>query len=261
MWSPEQYLRFEKERAQPFFDLLSLVEPRPQMRVVDLGCGTGALTRELHEKLGANETTGIDRSAEMLAKARSLASDSLNFEQGDIATFAAADVDLVFSNAALHWIADHERLFRRLIGFLRPGGQLAVQMPWNDDHPSHRIARETAAAFGLTPQRAELLSPENYASLLHESGMARQHVRVQVYGHLLPRASGVVEWVKGSTLTEYREPLGPVRYEEFLVEYSRRLLAEIGDGAPYFYTFKRVLIWGSLSNARTSQPGGAARSR
>lgn len=246
MWSPEQYLRFEKERAQPFYDLLSMVERRPQMRVMDLGCGTGALTKELHEMLGARETTGVDSSPEMLAKASALASETLHVEQGDIATIQVNNLDLLFSNAALHWIPDHERLFRRLVTFLQPGGQLAVQMPWNDDHPSHRIARETAAAFGLLPQRAELLPVERYACLLHQSGMARQHVRLQVYGHLLPRASDVVEWVKGSTLTEYRKPLGPERYEQFLAEYSRRLLAEISDGEPYFYTFKRVLIWGSL---------------
>lgn len=243
MWSPDQYLQFEKERSQPFFDLLSLVEPRPQMRMVDLGCGTGALTQQLHQRMGAAQTTGIDSSPEMLARALALTSDTLHFEQGDIADFQATELDLLFSNAALHWIPDHERLVPRLVSCLRHGGQLAVQMPCNDDHPSHRVARETAAAFGLTAQRAELLLPERYATILHDAGMIRQHVRVQVYGHLLPCAADVVEWVKGSTLTEYREPLGPARFEEYLAEYSRRLLDEIGNVAPYFYTFRRMLIW------------------
>ena len=245
MWNPEQYARFEKERALPFHDLVALVERRTRMRVVDLGCGTGALTRQLHDDLGAAETLGIDSSAEMLEKAAGHASSSLHFEQGDIAAFAATDLDLLFSNAALHWIPDHERLFPKLISWLGGRGQLAVQMPWNDDHPSHRVAREVAAAFGLAPQRAVLLPPERYVSILHSAGMVRQHVRMQVYGHLLPSAADVVEWVKGSTLTEYRNALGPGRYEEFVEEYSRRLRSEIGEGENYFYTFKRVLIWGS----------------
>ncbi len=219
MWSPEQYQRFEKERAQPFHDLAALIEPCPHMRVVDLGCGTGSLTRLLHDTLDASETTGIDSSSEMLAKAAGQTSPSLHFQQGDIASFTASGLDLLFSHAALHWIPDHERLFPRLISYLGSRGQLAVQMPWNDDHPSHRVAREVAAAFGLTPHRADILPVERYACILHSAGMTRQHVRVQVYGHLLPAAGDVVEWVKSSTLTEYREPLGPDRFAEFVDEY------------------------------------------
>ncbi len=76
-WNPEQYGRFRDERARPFFDLLDLVQPRPGMRVVDLGCGTGELTRELHRRLSARETIGIDNSPAMLAKSAAFAGDGL----------------------------------------------------------------------------------------------------------------------------------------------------------------------------------------
>ena len=59
-WDPNQYERFKAERAQPFYDLVSLVEREPGMRVIDLGCGTGQLTAWLHSELGASETLGID---------------------------------------------------------------------------------------------------------------------------------------------------------------------------------------------------------
>ena len=68
-WDPAQYERFRAERARPFVDLLALVRPRPGMRVVDLGCGTGELTARLHRELAAGETLGIDRSEAMLARA------------------------------------------------------------------------------------------------------------------------------------------------------------------------------------------------
>ena len=244
MWDPSQYERFKDERAQPFRDLAALVEPRPHMRVADLGCGTGELTRELHEQLDAEETLGIDNSESMLSKATP--SGTLRFELGDIAAFASdRPFDLLFSNAALHWVPDHESLFARLISLLTPGGQLAVQMPANHDHPSHRIAAELAPSFGITP-KLNVLPPEHYAALLHRLGFARQHVRLQVYGHVLPATADVVEWTKGTTLTPYREALSPERYDEFLAEYTKRVVEALGDARPFFYTFKRVLMWGTF---------------
>src|SRR4051812_32616510 len=144
-WNPAQYERFRDERSQPFFDLMALVEARPAMRVVDLGCGTGELTRLLHQTLRASETLGLDSSAAMLAKSQAFASDGLRFAQQDIDEFAAeGEFDLVFSNAALHWLQDHEALLTQLTKALKPSGQLAVQVPANDDHPTHVVAAELA---------------------------------------------------------------------------------------------------------------------
>src|SRR5262249_57814005 len=89
-WNPAQYERFAAERRRPFDDLLALVRPRPGMRVVDLGCGTGELTRALHDHLGARDTLGVDRSPAMLAKSAAFVVPGLRFEQGDIADFGGA---------------------------------------------------------------------------------------------------------------------------------------------------------------------------
>src|SRR3954453_14780034 len=140
-WNPTQYERFRNERSQPFFDLLDLVQPRPDMRVVALGCGTGELTRDLHRRLAARETIGIDNSPAMLTRSAAFAGDGLSFRSGDIGEFTANhEFDLIFSNAALHWVPDHPALLQRLTAALRDGGQLAVQVPVNDDHPSHATA-------------------------------------------------------------------------------------------------------------------------
>src|ERR1700690_2711917 len=110
-WDPAQYERFKAERSRPFFDLLALVRPRPGMRVVDLGCGTGELTSELHTKLGARETVGIDSSETMLAKASAFAAPGLRFERGEIEGWQPdAPFDLIFSNAALHWVEGQRAL-------------------------------------------------------------------------------------------------------------------------------------------------------
>lgn len=244
-WSPEQYQRFEAERKQPFLDLAALVERRPRMRVVDLGCGTGELTRELHQALSAQETVGIDDSETMLLKSGHFEGEMLRFERGSIEAFVTdKPYDLIFSNAALHWIADHEQLLARLTNFLAMNGQLAIQMPANDSHPSHRVAAEVARDLGLRERPAYVLDPERYAELLHRLGYKRQHVRLQVYGHLLPAADDVVEWVRGALLTYYEPQVE--NFDEFLGEYRARMKKEIGEERPFFYTYKRVLMWGSF---------------
>ena len=247
MWSPEQYERFAAERRQPFDDLLALVEPRPSMRIVDLGCGTGELTRDLHASLSAEETVGVDSSETMLLKAGHFEGQMLRFEKGDIEAFVTErPYDLIFSNAALHWVPDHETLFVRLTNFLAMDGQIAIQMPANDSHPSHSIAAEVGRKFGIAPREDYVLPVEKYAELLHRLGYKRQHVRMQVYGHVLPSTDDVVEWVRGALLTHYQAHLSPEQFEEFLRDYRERLHAALGDERPFFYTYKRVLLWGTF---------------
>jgi trans-aconitate 2-methyltransferase len=249
-WDPAQYERFSDERSAPFFDLLALVEPCPGGGVVDLGCGTGELTRVLHERTGAKATLGLDTSESMLAQSKEHAGDGLRFELGDIADWSAPEpVDVVFSNAALHWVDGHDQLFTRLTEALRPGGQLAVQMPANHDHASHLVAERVAAeepfreALGGYVRKAPVLPPEQYAVLLDRLGYISPHVRMQVYLHLLPEAGAVVEWVKGTLLTDYKRRLEPDVFEDFVARYRELLLPELGDAHPFPFTFKRILLW------------------
>jgi trans-aconitate 2-methyltransferase len=251
-WSVAQYERFKAERAQPFVDLLALVQPAPKPRVLDLGCGTGELTRRLHDALGASQTVGLDSSESMLAKSAAFAGGGLSFRVGRIEDFlASAQVELLFSNAALHWVPDHPALLARLAKAIAPGGQLAVQMPANFDHPSHTVAAEVSAEPPFADHvrgghRSAVLAPEAYARLLHEHGFAEQHVRVQVYGHVLAGPEEVVEWVKGSLLTDYQSRLPPELFVRFVARYREVLLSRLGDARPYFFTFKRLLLWARL---------------
>jgi trans-aconitate 2-methyltransferase len=250
-WRPTQYDRFRDERRQPFFDLLAMVEPVPGGHALDLGCGTGALTRLVHAHVGARETIGVDRSTAMLAAAAHESAPGLRFVQGDLTGFAPDDpVDVVFSNAALQWLPDHDSLFPRLAGMLAAGGQLAVQMPANHHHPSHRVAHEIAheepfrAALGGYVRDVPLLPPECYALLLDRLGLRPPTVRLQVYLHRLASREEVVEWVKGTLLTDYEERLPAALFARFLERYRARLLPQLDDIRPFPYPFARVLLWG-----------------
>jgi trans-aconitate 2-methyltransferase len=247
-WDPDQYRRFAAERRRPFDDLVAMVEPVPGGRAVDLGCGTGELTADLHRHLGAAETVGLDTSAAMLERAAAHAAPALRFEQGDLGSWRTPDddpVDVVFANASLQWVPDHPALLERLAAALAPGGQLAFQVPANHDHPSHTVAAELGAELGLGPvgPGATVLPPEDYATLLHGLGLGVPRVRLEVYGFDLPAAADVVEWTKGTLLTGYRARLDAAGYERFEAEYRRRLADRLGDRRPYFYAFKRILAW------------------
>ena len=237
-WDPKQYERFRAEREQPFHDLLAMVRPRPGQRAVDLGCGTGALTAELHRALQARETLGLDNSPAMLARAPQ--APGLRFELQDIAAFAPREpFDLIFSNAALHWLPDH-------------GGQIAVQIPANDDHPSHQTARELAKEHEFKRHldgyvgRPPLPSLVQYAGWLHHLGFTAQNVRLQIYPHLLGSREEVVQWVLGTLLTDYQKRLPAEVWPQFLRRYRELLLPQLADERPFFYAYPRILFWGQL---------------
>ena len=182
----------------------------------------------------------------MLLKTGALGSEVLRFEKGDIEAFVAdRPFDLIFSNASLHWVPDHEKIFHRLASLLAPHGQIAVQMPANDDHPSHAIAVQVAKEMGAEPRKAFILSPDGYASLLHHLGFKRQHVRLQVYGHELSSSREVVEWNRGALLTDYEQRLGE-RFPEFLSAYTAKLLDMLSNVTPFFYTYKRIILWATF---------------
>ena len=259
-WDPRQYDRFQREREQPFFDLLALVRRVPGMRVVDLGCGTGKLTRILHDRLQAGEATGIDRSDRMLASTRAEALPAgLRFRVGTIESFAARPAeasgptavwDLIFSNAALHWVDDHNGLLPRLAAALAPDGQLAFQVPAQHDALSHVLAEELAAtepfrsAFGGWHPPQPVLAPEAYARLLYRCGFEDPIVRLIVYPHVLAGPDQVVEWMKGTLLTEYARHLPADLFDRFVEEYGTRLVARLDATRPFFFPFKRILCWG-----------------
>ncbi len=253
-WDPAQYEKFREERMEPFFDLLAWIERRPGMRAIDLGCGTGELTALLGERLDAAHVEGVDSSPAMLAQAAARASQRVSFRLGDIAEVEDfGRFDLVFSNAALHWVPDNAGLMERILGELRPGAQIAVQLPRNGDHPSHRIAHQLAAEapycepLGHFVSRSHALTLEQYAEALWRHRF-HAHVCVElIYGHELPRTDAVFEWVKGSVLTPYLRRLDEAGRDAFIAEYRTRLIAALGDRAPFYYPYRRMLFWGKKS--------------
>ncbi len=260
-WNPDTYLQFAAERAAPAHDLFELISPEPHS-VVDLGCGTGEHTAALAARFPGAEVTGLDSSEEMLARARNLLTGvgeglkpsptgrqpNLTFRQGRIEDLAGG-YDLIFSNAALQWLPDHRDLLARLWRHLNPGGQLAVQVPSNFDHPSHRLLAGTAGeapfhdALGNWTRygSAPVLGITEYGETLFRLGGQDITAFEKIYPVVLKDADGVLAWTSGTALLPYLERLPEELRGPFRETYRRKLWAEWPAG-PVFYAFKRTLF-------------------
>ncbi len=248
IWDPAQYLKFDDHRLRPALDLLARIPIVEARQIWDLGCGTGNVTALLAEKWPDARVTGLDSSPEMLAKAR--ANPAIAWVEGDVTTWTApSPVDLVFTNAVLHWVPDHANLLPRLLDQLRKGGALGVQMPRQFGAPSHTLLYETVAngpwAARLRPLlgSAAVGAPADYWRWLRPLA-ASLDVWETEYLHALSGDDAVVEWTKGTTAKPFLDALDPADRSKFLAAYSRliaRAYPPEPDGRTLF-PFRRLFI-------------------
>jgi trans-aconitate 2-methyltransferase len=244
-WDPKTYLSYGAERTRPAADLLNRVLIETPSRVADLGCGPGNSTALLRARWPDAAIDGVDSSAEMLEEARALKLD-VRLIEADIAQWTPqAAYDVIYSNAALQWLGNHESLFPRLLSYLRPGGVLAVQVPRNADELCDRIIREAigdprwAAKLKGVPDFWNVRPPETYYDLLAPRARAIDLWETR-YFHALQGEDAVFRWSMGTGLRPFASALdGPVR-QEFL-EHCRRLLAAAYPPRPNGKTIHRFL--------------------
>lgn len=248
-WNPNQYSKFSDARLRPAIDLLTRIAVDDPRDVYDLGCGTGHITRVLAQRWGDATITGIDSSAEMLAQA-AREPGRITWMQQTLESWAPSrQADVIFSNAALHWLSNHDKLFGSLVEHLTPGGTLAVQMPRNFSAPSHT---SIASAVDAGPWREKLLhlikpvpvaEPAFYYSLL-EPHATEIDIWETKYLHVLSGKDPVKEWTKGTWLKRFLDELNEPQRSKFEAEYARRVRDAYPaqpDGKTLF-PFKRLFI-------------------
>ena len=248
-WDPAQYLKFADHRLRPAIDRLNRVALEHPADVYDLGAGAGNVTRLIKERWPEARVTGVDDSPAMLAKAAATA-PTITWQQADLATWTPArPADLVYSNAALHWLTGHERLFPALLATLAPTGVLAVQMPRNFGSPSHTLISEAArggpwrATLEPLLRPAPVADPDFYYDAL-ASRAATLDIWETEYLQILEGADPVKEWTKGTWLKPLLDALEEPERSRFEARYAElvtRAYPPRPDGRTLF-PFRRLFI-------------------
>ena len=254
-WDPGQYHRFTDHRLRPALELLDRVPITGASIVYDLGCGSGNVTRVIAERFAGARVAGVEISSEMLAKAAE-PPNRIEWIQADIAGWEPERApELIYSNAALHWIDDHAALFPRLFGFVAPGGCLAVQMPLSFSMPSHVLMRETLANGGVNGSRLgdEALAAAVVRKWVLDAGeyydlLAPEAASVDIWEtEYIQRLEGddpVLEWVKATGLRPILNGLDGddcARFVEVYRERLRRKYPRRADGHT-LYPFRRLFM-------------------
>ncbi len=252
VWNPDQYGKFRDERSAPFHDLLALVRRGDAPRIVDLGCGTGELTRaRAPGALRPRDAWASTRRPRCSRRRRRRSGGGLSFRPGR------------------HRGLRRGRLGRRALRTRRSTG---CPITRRSSPASPRSSRRGASSRSRSPpttrtpptrsqgrSRASRPSPVRSAGTCgsrrssrrrgtrgscSSSGSSEQRVRVEVYAHRLAARDDVVEWVRGTYLTDFQKRLDGPTWERFLARYREKLLAALPDEHPFLYTYRRVFVWG-----------------
>jgi trans-aconitate 2-methyltransferase len=229
-WNSNQYLKFKAERTRPSTDLAAQIPNRSPSRVVDLGCGPGNSTQVLLDLFPGAKVSGMDSSPDMIAKAKKEVPQA-DFWLGDLTSFEPdPNVDIYFSNAVLQWLSAEDRikLIHNIVTNLPSGGSFAFQVPNNLDEHSHNTMRKVASQLNWPQKYGTLPDRARFASFQELYNVAAPHcTSVNLwqtnYQHILDDHEAIIEWVKGTGLRPFIDPMSEADKEEFLTEYLKEL--------------------------------------
>lgn len=249
-WDPNLYLKFSDQRARPAADLIAQIKLDNPTRIIDLGCGTGNSTAQLHACWPKAQLSGLDSSGTMLAQARQSHPD-WEWIQSSIESWSPSGTyHVVFSNAALHWVPDHATLFPRLLDAVTPGGALAVQMPYNFQSPAHQAMKRVAAdprwsgRLDGASENYHVQPIASYYKMLSKTAAALNLWEAE-YLQIMDDSSSILDWVYSTAMRGYLERLADrTEQKEFtelcLREFEKSYRPE--DDGKVLFPYRRMFI-------------------
>ena len=250
-WDTNLYLKYANERARPASDLIAQIRMNPAT-IVDLGCGPGNSTELLRQRWPDAAIIGIDNSPEMLAQAKAN-HPGWQWVLGNIEAWKPEPAaDLIFSNAALHWVPGHATLFRSLINGVAPRGALAVQMPNNFHSPAHAVLQEVALSgdprwgkvLAAAPGTFAVQPPAFYYDVLRKHA-SRVDIWETEYQHVMDGPKAIFDWIRSTGMRPYLDRLPDAEQRQLFEELCLEGIQEAyrpNDQGKALFPFRRIFI-------------------
>jgi len=249
-WNPQLYLKYKDERTQPSIDLVKRIKIDAPGKIIDIGCGSGNSTQILCRRWPESRVTGLDNSPAMIDKAKSDFPDQEWILSDTSCIDSKNKYDIVFSNAAIQWIPDHEELVTRLFSSVENNGALAVQVPVFTDMPLGKSINKIADK----PEWIRYTAGCNELFTYHDYGfyydiLAEQSSLLDIwithYIHILDSQESILEWIRSTGLKPYLERL---ENNELKNKFAEEILSEIKKDYPLqkngkvLFPFKRLFF-------------------
>ncbi len=228
-WNAEQYLKFESQRTRPAIDLAARIPLEHPQKIIDISCSPGNSTAVLEKRFSDAKVLGLDVSENMLKKVIQL-HPHLKFQLANAETDLPQldkDYDIVFSNASLQWIPNHQEMVCRMMELLKPDGILAVQIPMNNGEPIHKILSRLSQSsqwrgYFVRSRAMYNLTPSSYYDLLSDL-TPEFHMWQTTYFHHMPDHEAIIEWYRGTGMRQYLEALHPDKQERFVQDVLKEV--------------------------------------
>jgi len=249
-WDPQQYLQFKHERTQPSIDLVARIQLDNPQSVIDIGCGPGNSTQILRKKWLRANIVGIDKSEKMIQRARQDYPDQ-QWMVGDASMLDTDQkYDIVFSNAVIHWIPDHDVLVRRLFQLVNSNGVLAVQVPANQESPLYKSILKVSRSnkwHAFTAGREEAITYHDAYYYYSQLASMTKEIALweTVYYHILNSHQDLIDWYKGTAMKPFLDSLpddeSRKEFEEEIMDECKTFYPSQSDGR-ILYPFKRLFF-------------------
>jgi len=252
-WNPEIYLKFNNERLQPSIDLISRINIDNPKAILDIGCGPGNSTQILSKHWPNSHITGIDNSKSMIEKAKN-DYPGMEWIIADAALYESKiKYDILFSNAVIQWIPDHEKLLNKFYNMLSCQGILAVQIPLFWDMPLGKAIdkisndqRWCKAVKGVN----KLFTINNYSFYYNVLSNLFKSIEIWEtdYMHIMDNHLSILEMIRSTGLKPYLERLNNSSVKK---EYENEIFKKIEEDYPLqnngkvILPFKRLFFIGS----------------
>ncbi len=251
-WNPDLYMQFSSERTQPSIDLIGRINQIEPKSIIDIGCGPGNSTQVLVNRWPKTRITGLDSSTAMIKKAKKdypnqewIVADALTYEP-------EIKYDIIFSNAVIQWITNHEKLLTKFHEILSDNGIVAIQIPLFWDMPLGEIINNTAKDDRWktkTESVSDLFTIHDYSfyydqlsELFNSIEMWETH-----YMHILNSHIAILEMMRSTGLKPYLERLDDDSEKN---EFEEEVLKKVRNAYPIqknrkvLLPFKRLFFIG-----------------